>query len=246
MSKTSNLKETFALQRFGDLSRPRGIRISPSKLPLPRKQQRRVFANFSKLPRCHPLNPAATFRWAKKGDDPRGDTKFSLVTGGKKLSSRCPGEIFSSRLAADIERSKLDGVQKSPYFPFHPPGRVDLKFPTVLLPRRYSLEDELKYCWQCLVYKKKIWLGKNKPDCAKNKWMKKEEGFSGEIFQIPDKFYGPPPRSLRAAMKDQGSRCWLGRGIIFISLNTYSIVCIGIPRDTELGWPSRVHTDETY
>lgn len=147
MSKTSNLKETFALQRFGDLSRPRGIRISPSKLPLPRKQQRRVFANFSKLPRCHPLNPAATFRWAKKGDDPRGDTKFSLVTGGKKLSSRCPGEIFSSRLAADIERSKLDGVQKSPYFPFHPPGRVDLKFPTVLLPRRYSLEDELKYCW---------------------------------------------------------------------------------------------------
>lgn len=44
---------------------------------------------------------------------------------------------------------------------------------------------------------------------AGNKAKLSQGNFGGgpEIFQIPDKFYGPPQRALRPAMKDQASRC---------------------------------------
>lgn len=71
----------------------------------------------------------------------------------------------------------------------------------------------------------------------------REEFLGEEIFRIPDKFYGTPLRSLRAAMKDQASRCWLGRRI-FITLDTHSIAYIpaSISRNMEPGWSSCVHT----
>lgn len=79
-------------------------------------------------------------------------------------------------------------------------------------------------------------------------WARKIRGFreeflGEEIFRIPDKFYGTPLRSLRAAMKDQASRCWLGRRI-FITLDTHSIAYIpaSISRNMEPGWSSCVHT----
>lgn len=113
--------------------------------------------------------------------------------------------------------------------------------------RLYTLytNKELRKYFHCCILARKI----SNEASARSFW-----GRICEIFQIPDKFYGPPLQSLRAAMKDQASRCWLERRI-FITLNMYSIVYIGtripgsISRNMELGWSSCVHTraaDETY